>query len=142
MALGTQKISALASPGMAAAATAHPFSGGRGVAAANQSPVEALNFSTQINVNDNGIVHYDDEGGLNPDGQRRRSPASQGTQTPFMARRSLAYAAISMDTAQGDNSATTVFSDLMARGIRGYERTQGLVQADLAPTGSTINQLS
>lgn len=141
MALGTQKVSAMAAPGMAAAATAHPFSGGRGVASAQQAPVESTNFSTQIGVNDNSILHYDDEGSLNPDGQRKQSTA-RDTQTPFMARRALAYSAISLDSAQGDNSATTVFSDLMARGIRGYERTQSLVNSGLTPSGSTINQLS
>jgi hypothetical protein len=142
MALGTQKISAFAAPGMAAAATAHPFSGGRGVAAANQSPVEASNFSASVNVNDNGILHYDDESGLNPDDQGRGSYNPRGTQTPFMARRALAYSAISLDSHQGDNAPTTVFSDLMSRGIRGYERSQSLVQTHLAPVGSTINQLN
>ena len=141
MALGTQKVSAMAAPGMAAAATVHPFSGGRGVSAALQSPVEAANFATNIGVNDNSILHYDDEGSLNPDGQRKES-APRGTQTPFMARRALAYSAISMDTSQGDNAPTTVFSDLMARGIQGYMRTQSLVHSEIAPAGSTINQLS
>ena len=142
MALGTQKVSAMAAPGMAAAATAHTFGGARGVAAANQSPVEASNFSMSVGVNDNAIYHYDEEGGLNPDEQRRNSGSPRHTQTPFMSRRALAYSAISMDSQQGDNSSTTVFSDLMARGIRGYARTQGLVQTDIAPSGSTINQLS
>jgi len=142
MALGTQKVSAMAAPGMAAAATAHPFSGGRGVAAANQAPVESSNFAMSVGVNDNAILHYDDEGSLNPDGQRRNSNSPRHTQTPFMARRALAYSAISLDSQQGDNAPTTVFSDLMSRGIRGYARSQGLVQTDIAPTGSTINQLS
>ena len=142
MALGTQRVSAAASPGMAAAATAHLFSGGRGVAAAAQSPVESSNFSAQVGVNDNTIVHYDDEGGLNPDGQRRQSSSSRDTQTAFMSRRALAYAAISLDPTQGDSSSTVVFSDILARGIRGYERSQGLVNSGLASVGSTINQLS
>ncbi len=142
MALGTQKISAFAAPGMAAAATAHPLSGGRGIASASQSPVEASSFSASVNVNDNGILHYDDENGLNPDDQRRNGSSPRGTQTPFMARRALAYSAISLDTHQGDNAPTTLFSALLAKGIRGYERSQALAQTVMAPVGSTINQLS
>ena len=126
---------------MAAAATAHLFSGGRGVAAAAQSPVETTNFASQVGVNDNSIVHYDDQGNLNPDGQRRQSQP-RDTQTAFMARRSLSFAAISLDPAQGDSSSTMVFSDILARGISGYERTQGLVNSGLVPAGSSINQLS
>ena len=141
MSLGVQKVSASSAPGMAAAATAHLFSGGRGVAAAAQSPVESAYYSTQAGVNDNSIVHYDDEGNLDPDGQRRES-AQQDTQTDFMARRALSFAALIMDPAQGEGSSTNLFSDMLARGIRGYERVQGLVNSGMARTGSTINQLS
>ncbi len=80
MALGTSRIAALSgSSGLAAAATARPMSGGRGVAASAQAAVESSNFSSQIGVNDNAILHYDDQGGLNADGQRRETQQNFST---------------------------------------------------------------
>jgi hypothetical protein len=141
MALGTQKVSAMAAPGMAAAATAHPLSGGRGIAAANQSPVESTSFSTQVGVNDNGIVRYDDELDLNADGKSRNS-YQRSTQTPLMSRRALAFNAGSLNASQGDAAPAIGFKDQLTRGIGGYLRTQSLTQTDYPPPGSSINQLS
>ena len=141
MSLSTQKVSVTATPGMAAAATAHSFGGGRGVASALQNPVESGNFSTQVGVNDNAIVYSDDQGNLDPNGKRRESFGRE-TQTAFMARRALAYTAILMDQAPNEGSSPTGFSDILTKGIRGYERTQGLINSGLAPVGSAINQLS
>lgn len=140
MSLSAQKVSATSAPGMAAAATAHLFGGARGIASATQSPVEKSYFSTQSGVNDNSVVYYDDEGELDSDGQRRES--QQQTQTAFMARQALSFAAISLAPSQSDGTSTMLFSSLLQQGIRGYERSQGLINSGLAPLGSTINQLS
>ena len=141
MSLSAQKVSATSAPGMAAAATAHLFGGARGVASATQSPVEKSYFSTQSGVNDNSVVYYDDQSGLDSNGQRRESPQQQ-TQTAFMSRQALSFSAISLDPSQGDSSSTMLFSNLLQQGIRGYERSQGLINSGLAPLGSTINQLT
>ncbi len=143
MALSAQKVSAVASPGLAAAATVHSFGGARGVASAQQSPVESSNPASFVGVNDNSIMRYEDEGGLNPDGRGKQS-FRQGPQTPYMSRSALVfYAGLLDQTDQGASLASTpVFGDYVSRSIQGYERAQNLVNSPWARQGSSINQYS
>ena len=131
---------------MAAAATAHPFSGGRGISSAQQAPVEAASFAPQTGVNDNSILHYqDDGGGLNPDGRRKESFA-RTTQTPQMARNAAAFTAAELESDRANAAAMpvnpTLFANMVEQGIHGYERAQNLVGSYLVRAGSQINQLS
>lgn len=141
MALGTQKVSAVTAPGMAAAATVHAFGGARGIASAQQSPIESSNPAAYIGVNDNSILHYEDEGGLNPDGQGKQS-YKQGPQTPYMSRNALVFMAGSLEATNGEAAPMPVFGDYVMRSIQGYERTQNLVNSPWVPQGSSINQYS
>jgi hypothetical protein len=138
MALGATKISALAGPSLsAAAASARPLSGGRGVAAAAQSEVEETSFSGQIGVNDNSILHTDDGTGFDPDGQRRDSP-QQGT--PFVSRSAFGF---SVTDASGDSGATpaTSFRDAVAHGVGVYEYNLKVITPSAVKPGSVVNHL-
>jgi len=138
MALGTTKISALAGPGLsAAAATARPLSGGRGVAAAAQSPVEESTFAGSVGVNDNSILHHDDDTGFDPNGQRRDTP-DQGT--PFVS-----HSAFGFQVADADQSAEAPqqsrFLNEVLRGIGVYEYTLKVIAPNSVRPGSVVNHL-
>lgn len=126
---------------MAAAATAHSFGGARGVASAQQSPIEATNMAAYIGINDNSILRYEDEGGLNPDGRGKKSN-QQSTQTPYMSRGALGFAAGALEAQSNATPIDMAFGDYVSRSIHGYERAQNLINSAWAPQGSSINQLS
>jgi hypothetical protein len=137
MALSASRISAMAGNGLAAAATARPMSGGRGVASAAMSPVETSEFSSNIGVNDNAILHYDEEGGLDSDGRRRESPSSA---SPFLARGAFGYQVedLSQDGTTGDGG--TFLSDVLY-GVGIYESNLRAVAPGQVRPGATLNQL-
>ena len=143
MALSAQRISATASPGLAAAATVHSFGGARGTASAQQSPVESSSSASYIGINDNSILRYEDEGELNPDGRGKQS-YQQGPQTPYMSRSALVFVAGALEQTAQDSPAASgaVFGDYLSRSIQGYERAQNLVNSPWAPQGSSVNQFS
>lgn len=136
MALGTNKVSALAAPGMAAAATARPASGGRNVASVSGGPAEAAGFSTQIGVSDNRLLRYDEE--LDFGFSEHRDPDRQGT--PFMARSASSFRAELADEATGGESAS-VFMDYVMRGVGTYEHNMRVTTPGSVRPGSVLNYL-
>jgi len=139
MALSASRIAGgIAAPGMAAAATARPISGGRGVAAASQPAVEST-FASGVGVNDNLILRYDDEGGLNSDGQRREYGRPETT--PFIARSAAAFQVEEIDQAGGAGDFRLFLNDVV-RGIGVYENNIRLTTPGRVMPGSVLNQLS
>lgn len=137
MALTATKISAVAGNGLAAAATARPISGGRGVASATLSPVENTDFSSGIGVNDNGILHYDEEkGGLDSDGRRRGNPR---TVSPYMARGAFGYQVEDLSQQGGESQGGSFLSDVL-HGVGIYENNIRIIARSQARPGSTLNQ--
>ncbi|MDA8230986.1 MAG: hypothetical protein M0006_06585 [Magnetospirillum sp.] len=134
MALSANKVSAVAAPGMAAAATARPLSGGRGVAAENQSPVEAPGFAQQISANDNAILRYDDQNGTGSGGGQYRNPNPD----PFLNRAGVGF------TIEDTNSSAAVgnfsLSDLR-RVVGIYEYNVRITSPDTVRPGSVLNRL-
>ena len=137
MALSASRISAVAGNGLAAAATARPISGGRGIASATLSPVENSEFSSNIGVNDNAILHYDDQGGLDSDGRRRESPQSAPS---FLARGAFGFQveSLSQDPAAGGGS--SFLSDVV-HGVGVYENNLRIIAPDQIRPGTSLNQL-
>lgn len=134
MALGTNRVSAFASPGMAAAATARPVSGGRNVASTGRGVI-GTDFSPQIEINDNRLWRFDEEREYEQD--REDSPKEQAT--PFIAR---AYSGFKVDEAEEaiDAGGTgKVFLDTMIRAIGIYETNIRLTTAGAVRPGSVLN---
>ncbi|MBR9973529.1 hypothetical protein [Magnetospirillum sulfuroxidans] len=136
MALGTNKVSALATPGMTAAATARPASGGRNVASVNGGPAEAAGFSSQIGVNDNRLLRYDDE--LDFGFSEHHEPGQQGT--PFMSRLASSFQADLADEAVGGGS-SGIFMDYVMRGVGTYEHNMRVTTPGSVRPGSVINYM-
>lgn len=135
MALGTSRVTALATPGMTAAATARPASGGRNVASVS-GIAEESGFSSQIGVNDNRLLHYDDELDFGfSEQQQRQQPG-----TPFMARSASSFQAELADEATGGESAN-VFMDFITRGVGTYEHNMRVTTPGSVRPGSVLNYL-
>lgn len=134
MALGTNKVSAIASPGMAAAATARPASGGRNVASVGAG-VESSGFSPQIGVNDNRLWRFDEES------QFEREPGQQQQQqaTPFVVRASNGFKVEEAEEATDAGGTGKVFLDTVLRGIGIYELNMRRTTPGAVRPGSVLN---
>ena len=136
MALGTHKVSALATPGMTAAATARPASGGRNVASVSGVPAEEAVFSSQIGVNDNRLLRYDEE--LDFGFSEHHDPDRHGT--PFMARAASSFQAELADEATG-GGASGLFMVYVQRGVGTYEHNMRVTTPGSVRPGSVLNYL-
>jgi hypothetical protein len=135
MALGTSKVSAIGSPGMAAAATARPASGGRNVANSAGAPLEGAVFSPQIGVNDNRLTRYDEEMSFGSDSHQQ--PEQRGT--PFIIRASSAFKAEEVDEAINSGGEEGGFLDMVMRGVGTYERNMRVTTPGSVRPGSVLN---
>lgn len=133
MALGTSKVSAIASPGMAAAATARPVSGGRNVASTGR--VEGTDFSPQIEINDNRLWRFDEERSFDLD----RDDSREEQATPFIARAYNGFKVEEAEDAMEANNSGRVFLDALTRGIGIYEANIRLTTPGAVRPGSVLN---
>lgn len=134
MALGTNKVSAIASPGMAAAATARPVSGGRNVASSSRGVVDA-DFSPQIEINDNRLWRFDEERSFDTD--REEHPEEQAT--PFIARAYNGFKVEEAEDAAEAGGAGRVFLNTVLRAIGIYEANIRLTTPGAVRPGSVLN---
>jgi hypothetical protein len=137
MALSTSRVSANASPGMAAAATARPVSGGRNVASVNSKPVDELGFSQHIGVNDNGLWRYDEETQFESDGEGQ--PQQRGT--PFIIRAATGFKVDLADEATDPGGGGRLLSEVM-RGVGVYEFNMRVTTPGAVKPGSVFNYRS
>lgn len=140
MALGTHRVSALAAPGMTAAATARSASGGRNVASVSRNPLEEAGFSAQVSVNDNALLRYEDEVGF--DAAHDQGDPQRGN-TPYMFRMSSGFqvdeAEEALDKRAGGEE--PVFRSLLTSGIGTYEQTMRITTPGTVKPGSVLNYL-
>jgi hypothetical protein len=135
MALGTSKISgAPAAPGVAAATSR--VGSGRNVASAGSS-VESAGFSPQVGINDNNILHYDQEWDSN--GERRRREDAWGT-TPLTRKASFGFA-VEYGADSAEAGGARPFNEVL-RGVSSYEATQRMTSPGTVKPGSVINSLT
>lgn len=134
MALGTNKVSAIASPGMAAAATARPVSGGRNVASVGRGVV-GTDFSPQIEVNDNRLWRFDEEKQFEQEGERRREEQA----TPFITRSYNGFRVDEADETNDSGNTDRFFLDTMIRAIGIYENNIRLTTPGAVRPGSVMN---
>ncbi len=136
MALSARGITGPAGNGLAAAATARPATGGRGVASAAQTPVEASDFSANVGVNDNGILHYDD----NSAGQQGNGGGEGRNATPFVARGVAAFQVESLSEQESAGGGGVMFADIL-HGVGIYEGNLRLLTGAYSRPGSKLNML-
>lgn len=134
MALGTSRVSAVASPGMAAAATARPVSGGRNVAGVSGG-VEETGFSPQIGVSDSKLWRYDDEQQLDF-GQQHESDEQA---TPFMSRLATGFQVGDAEETAESSGGPRVFLNDLIYGIGVYEANIKATMAGAVQRGSVLN---
>ncbi|MCR6632486.1 MAG: hypothetical protein NVV74_21930 [Magnetospirillum sp.] len=134
MALGSNRVSAIASPGMAAAATARPASGGRNVASVGPG-VEGADFSPQIGVNDNRLWRYDEERSFD----QERDGHEQEKATPFVMRAAKGFQVEESEDVSESGGAGRVFLAMVLRGIGIYETNMRLTTAGAVRPGSVLN---
>lgn len=138
MALNSSKVSAFASPGMAAAATARPVSGGRNVASASTAPLEGVGFSPQIGVNDNRLWRYDDEAEF--ESQSENQPQQRGT--PFIIRSAGGFKVELAEEAAADTGGGRFFLSELMHGIGVYEFNTRITTPGAVRPGSVFNYRS
>lgn len=137
MALNSNRVTTLATPGLAAAATGRPASGGRNVATANGLPLEAAGFSPQIGINDNRLLRYEEDLHFEFGDQ----PQSQPRGTPFVIRAATGFKAETAEEAAGGETGG-VFLSMVLRGIGTYERNMRVTSGETVRPGSVMNYLS
>lgn len=136
MALNTSRVTSIANPGVTAAATARPASGGRNVASQSASPLEESGFSPQIGNHENRLLRYDEE--MRFDFSDNPEPEKRGT--PFVMRADAGFKAETVDQATQPSRAG-VFLDMLARGVSTYERTMRVTMPGAVRPGSVMNYL-
>lgn len=134
MALGSSKVSAIASPGMAAAATARTVSGGRNVASVGRG-VEGTDFSPQIEVSDNRLWRFDEERSFDLNRDNHRDEQA----TPFIARSYNGFKVEETEDTADTGSGGRVFLDAMMRAISIYEANTRLTTPGAVRPGSVLN---
>lgn len=138
MALNASRVSAVSSPGMAAAATARPLSGGRNVASVSSSPLEAMGFSSQIGVNDNRMWRYDEEHEFDFEGEHQAKQRG----TPFIIRAAIGFHVDEIEESMDSSPSGRVFLNELVRGIAIYESNMRLATMGPVRPGSILNYRS
>lgn len=136
MALATHRVSAHAAPGMAAAATARPVSGGRNVASVRET-IEESGFSAQIGVNDNASFRYEDELEFDTRGEKRHQ---QEGYTPLLFRTQLGFQVEAAEE-RADSGGGSVFLAELMHGVGAYEQTMRATTPGMVKAGSVLNYL-
>lgn len=138
MALGTNKIGAVAQPGVAAAATTRPLSGGRNVASQAASAIEAIDFTQHIGVNDNAILRRDLEMGFGGEGRRNRDEGDGAT--PFVFRAAAAFQVDEVEETMAQYEGGTFLAQVM-QGVGAYEANLRVTTPGTVRPGSVLNYL-
>ncbi|HLO77551.1 MAG TPA: hypothetical protein VK196_13930 [Magnetospirillum sp.] len=127
----------MASPGVAAAATARPASGGRNVASVGAG-VEGAGFSPQIGVNDNRLWRFDEERSFDHEHEDHQ----QQQATPFVVRSASGFKVEEAEEATDAGGSGGVFLDAVLRGIGIYESNMRRTTPGAVRPGSILNYRS
>lgn len=141
MALGTNKITASATTGVAAAASSRVGTGGRNVASVTQHRVEGMSFAPNIGVNEESILHYNDQSQFEDGGSGRRRKEERGGQfTPLISRGAFGYMVDEAEEATTANDPQVFLTDVM-RGIGTYESNMRATSPVTVRPGSVLNYM-
>lgn len=134
MALNTNRVTSLATPGIAAAATGRPASGGRNIANATGQPLEATGFAGNIGISDNRLLRYDED--LHFDFEDNSEPEQRGT--PFIIRAAAGFKAEAVDEGLADDTGGA-FLAMVVRGVGTYEHNMRVTAPGAVRPGSVMN---
>jgi hypothetical protein len=140
MALGTNKITASATTGVAAAASSRVGTGGRNVASVTQHRVEDLSFAPNIGVNEESILHYNDQSQSESGGGRRRKEEHGGHFTPLISRGAFGFKVDEAEEANAGSDHEVFLTDVM-RGIGTYESNMRTTSPVTVKPGSVLNYM-
>lgn len=141
MALSTKQIgTATAAASSVAAATTRVGHGGRNVASSTRPDVERLDYAQQTNLNEESILRFQQENGVNPDGGRRQRDG----RAPFAPQTSMRLFGYGTDMAEdgADAGSGKLFLNDFMRGIGTYEESLRIVSPGTPKPGSVMNYLS
>lgn len=139
MALSTKQVGAAAASGVAAA-TVRVGSGGRNVASTSRDDVERLDFAHQSTLNDETILRFQQDGQLDPDGQRQRDRRNNGS-TGWSSSLIGSIGVSATEERNGGSGSTPLFLDQILRGIDSYEQNIRITSPTTAKPGSVMNAL-
>jgi hypothetical protein len=141
MALGTNKITASATTGVAAAASSRVGTGGRNVASVSQYRVEDLSFAPNIGVNEESMLHYQDQSKFEGGGGGRKRQEERGTQfTPLITRGAFGFKVEEAEEATLAGEAPVFLTDVM-RGVGTYESNMRATSPITVRPGSVMNYM-
>jgi len=137
MALSTKQIGSAAASSVAAA-TSRVGGGGRNVASSTRPDVERPDFAHQTSFNQEALLRFEQDGALNPDGQRRRDP--RDSNASVWNQGNIAF---SFDVGTDTNSDATprVFLTDVMRGVGSYEENMRVTSPSSVKPGSVMNYL-
>lgn len=140
MALSTKQIgSASAAASSVAAATARIGHGGRNVASSTRPDVERLDYTQHMGLNEESILRFQQENGINPDGGRRQREDRGG----FAPQTSLRIFEYGTDTSEdgSDPTSSRIFLNDVLRGVGTYEQNIRITSPGSVKPGSVMNYL-
>lgn len=138
MALTTKQVgSAVASS--VAAATTRVGHGGRNVASSSSSNVERLDYAQHMGLNEESILRFQQEGGVNPDGSRRQRD-DRGAFSPQGSLRIFEYGTDNTEDGSDPTSSKLFLNDIL-RGVGTYEQNIRITSPGSVKPGSVMNYL-
>lgn len=140
MALSTKQVgSASAAASSVAAATTRIGHGGRNVASSTRPDVERLDYTQHMGLNEESILRFQQENGINPDGGRRQSKDRGG----FAPQTSLRIFEYGTDTSEdgSDPTSSRIFLNDVLRGVGTYEQNIRITSPGSVKPGSVMNYL-
>jgi hypothetical protein len=138
MALSTKQIGS-ATASSVAAATTRVGQGGRNVASSTRPDVERLDYAQHMGLNEESILRFQQETGVNPDGSRRQ----RDDRSPFTWQTSMRLFSFGTDSAEdgADNNSGKLFLNDVMRGIGTYEENIRITSPGTPKPGSVMNYL-
>ena len=138
MALSTKQVGS-ATASSVAAATVRVGHGGRNVASSTRPDVERLDYAQHASLNEEALLRFQQENGINPDGGRRQQE-KRGGFTPQTSFPIFGYGTDGTEEANDSGSARLFLNDIM-RGIGTYEQNIRITTPGTPRPGSVMNYL-
>lgn len=139
MALTTKQIGSVTAAGVAAATT-RIGNGGRNVASTSSPVVERPDYAQHMGLNEESILRFQQESGLNPDGSRQKKD-NRGAFTPQTSLRMYGYGTDNTEDALESSGSRLFLTDIL-RGVGSYEDNIRITSPGSVKPGSVMNYLS
>lgn len=139
MALTTKQVGSATATSVAAATT-QIGRGGRNVASTSSPTVERLDYTQHMGLNEESILRFQQENGLNPDGGRQKRE-DRGGFTPQTSLRMYGYGTDNTEDGVETSGSRLFLTDIL-RGVGSYEDNIRITSPGSVKPGSVMNYLS